>query len=43
MAQEGGTSPIANVLPATGGILPLAGLAGLVIVAAGLLVRRISR
>ncbi|MDP9458494.1 MAG: YobA family protein [Actinomycetota bacterium] len=43
VAQEGGASPITSVLPATGGVLPAAGLVGLVIVAAGLLVRRISR
>ncbi|MDP9481499.1 MAG: LPXTG cell wall anchor domain-containing protein [Actinomycetota bacterium] len=31
------------MLPATGGVLPIAGLAGLVIVAGGLLMHRISR
>ncbi len=41
-ANESSTSS-AKVLPATGGVLPIAGLAGLVILASGLLVRRISR
>ena len=40
---QGGASPVANVLPATGGVLPMAGLVGLAIVAAGFLVRRLSR
>ena len=39
-AVQGGASPMASVLPATGGVLPIAGLVGLVILAAGLLVRR---
>ena len=38
-----GASPIASVLPATGGILPVAGLAGLAMVASSLLVRRLIR
>ena len=42
-APEGSASSAARVLPATGGVLPIAGLAGLLIVAAGLSVRRISR
>ena len=42
-APEGGASPAAKVLPSTGGVLPIAGVAGLLIVAAGLLVRRIFR
>ena len=42
-AGQGGASPVASVLPATGGVLPIAGAAGLVILAAGLLFRRIPR
>ena len=42
-AGQGGASPVANVLPATGGVLPIAGLAGLALVAGGLLFRRITR
>ena len=42
-AGQDSASPIASVLPATGGVLPIAGLAGLLIIAAGLLVRKISR
>ena len=42
-AGQGGASPVANVLPATGGVLPIAGLAGLALVAGGLLFRRVTR
>ncbi|MDP9486212.1 MAG: hypothetical protein M3Q49_10610 [Actinomycetota bacterium] len=47
-ASGGGTvhssaSPAAKVLPSTGGILPVAGLAGIVLIVGGLLVRRIFR
>ena len=42
-AGQGGASPVASVLPATGGALPIAGAAGLLIVAAGLPARRLLR
>ena len=38
-AVRSGASSAAKVLPSTGGVLPIAGLAGLVIVGAGLVVR----
>lgn len=41
--SEGNASSAAKVLPATGGVLPIAGLTGLVIVAGGLLMRRFAR
>ena len=41
-AVRGSASSATKVLPATGGVLPIAGLAGLVIVGAGLVVRRES-
>ena len=37
-----GASPIASVLPTTGGVLPVAGAAGALLLAGGLLLRRIS-
>jgi hypothetical protein len=42
-AVQSSASPAANVLPSTGGVLPVAGLAGIVLIVGGLLVRRISR
>ena len=39
-AVWGSASSATKVLPSTGGVLPIAGLAGLVIVGAGLVVRR---
>lgn len=41
--SEGVVYSAAKVLPSTGGVLPIAGLAGLLIVAGGLMVRRIAR
>ena len=41
--NEEGVPSAAKVLPSTGGILPIAGLTGLLIVAGGLLARRITR
>ncbi len=40
---DGGSGRDTDVLPATGGVLPITGLAGALLLAAGLLVRRISR
>ncbi len=43
VAQEGGASPVASVLPATGGILPVAAAAGALLILGGLVARRIFR
>ena len=42
-AGQGGASPIASVLPATGGSLPIAGAAGALLILGGLVARRIFR
>ncbi|MDP9480980.1 MAG: hypothetical protein M3R38_35835 [Actinomycetota bacterium] len=42
-AGQGGASPVASVLPATGGILPVAAAAGALLILGGLLARRIFR
>ena len=40
---SGSVGGVAKTLPATGGILPIAGLLGALLVGSGLLVRRIAR
>ncbi len=42
-AGQGGASPVASVLPATGGILPVAAAAGALLILGGLVARRIFR